>query len=276
MNKNIYTYENWLSGNICPAPSLIKNGNKNNDHSFSWTNFSKPVLKKIRNKQKDIFYQEVNKISNHLIKEFNKIYKTSKEKTYYLAIERKKIEEILFETVPSNHEFSTTRRSNIVFNSNELREIQNYIERIHIKNMKQEFEFIHSSMCQFHDKEIIHPAIKAEAYYSLLNHIRAKFTNDKGLRYNGIFEEEYGIELCTKLVNKIVKENSKVSDYSFIYYKLVEVKIINAGNVNHGLFIKFINEIFPIKLNKNLKQLRILSSSKTKERDFLEIYKIYV
>ena len=246
MDEHLYTFENWLAGTICPEPSLIKKDNLNNNHTFQWTNFPESELDKIREKQKEIFYQEANNISDKWIEEFENYYRVSKERIKYISKEQKRIEEILFELVPSNSETTLATRTNILFNSDELRDIQYYAERTYIKNEKQEFDFIHSSMCQFQDKERIHPAITAQAYYTLLSHITEKSMIDKSSKHKGIFQMEHGEELCIKLVNKIVKEKSKVSDYSFIYYKLAEENIIDISIVKHSMFINYINEIFPI------------------------------
>lgn len=274
MGKNIYTYENWLSGKICPNhnPIIIKDDNEINHKNIpQWSKFSKSVLKKIRTKQQEIFNQEVKTISQKFINTFEKRYNKSKEKNRLKTKDLRKMEEILFDLIPSEFEFTIPKQSDIPFKSKDLIDLQKYIEKYYIIGEKHVFDFIHSPNCEFQDKKNIQPEILGEAYYILFNHIRTKSNIDYSYKYNGIFEVEYGLKLCATLVNKIVKEKSKISDYSFIYNKLVAENIIDKSTVPHKLFIKYINDTFPIKLESNLIQLRNNSTSRDKERYYLEI-----
>ena len=262
MKRNLYTLNNWLNGKICPNPTFIKKDNKNKNHSFPWELFPKTDLKKIRETQKAIFNEEVDDILNNYINIFESFYKKSNEKKVLIQQHLDKLNEVLYSTERSQQEIVMMNNSDMIFHQNDLIELRFYIQKTYIEKDDNFvcYSIIHSKKCSFFSSNKTYPYIMGEALYRLHKHILSYHTEKIDL----VFLNDYGENFFSDLVAAIVREKTKLADYSFLFYKLKEDKQI-VRDTSHRSYLDYINENFNIKITSEIRQLNKKTTQKKED-----------
>lgn len=176
MYKKIYTYNDWLKGNVIlnflvfipkdyPLPTLV-----------GWDSFTEEDVLKIKDKQKKIFNLEVNKKLSDYKKQFLEEFESIKNRNkgddfilglpdYYVQNMINWCEEILFDELSY---FDTY-----------LYDVKKYVEQTIIRG--KNYETIHSKFSKYQDKNIINPTIYAESVYMFWKWLTKKYPNLKNI-----------------------------------------------------------------------------------------------
>ncbi|MBU3715253.1 MAG: hypothetical protein FGM46_09965 [Ferruginibacter sp.] len=171
MEKNIYTFDNWLEGKICPNPSYIKSDNDNKNHSFPWTLFPDEELEKIRQAQEAIFIDKVEILFKKLMDVFQDMYENSKEKEILIEHEIIRLKEVLYSTNTPSMGLVSMNYSNSIFSADTLQGIRFYIKQNYVEAKQIDYSHIHSNQCNFKNTNDTHPYVEGEAFYRLLKYL---------------------------------------------------------------------------------------------------------
>ena len=144
-----YKFESWYNGDVTLLYSEVfykdnENDDKNNEPVFvTWDNFAKSEVIKIKEKQKEIFDENVNLYLTKFLTEFEKRYKKSLMAAEFLEMEKNECFNILYSEIP-NSEIIITSNWKIPFNFNDLLEIQEYANKSILRGIENCLDFIHS------------------------------------------------------------------------------------------------------------------------------------
>jgi hypothetical protein len=172
-------YDDWWNGNVTfiyatrvsiegELPRLVK-----------WSDFKDSDAERIRKKQKEIFNEQVQLRLNTHIAHFTKTYESSKLKEKYFNDEIRQCRFILFDAVATQGNIRL-KHWGVVYHSEYIRDIQNYIESAIYHGVDDGFDFIHSPNCKFQDNSTIHSSIYARSlweYYEWLKSLPKKNIN---------------------------------------------------------------------------------------------------
>lgn len=149
--KKHYTFENWWNGEVALVYSTIYSEKGDDPLLVKWEDFYSDDVTRIKEKQKELFNEQVKNLLNPVILQFIERYKFSKIKSLFLKSEIKQCKEVMFGKIPNNITVHLNQWK-IRLDNQYLSDIQYFVERT-IKNGIQEgFDFIHSPNCKYQDR----------------------------------------------------------------------------------------------------------------------------
>jgi hypothetical protein len=179
-----YKFESWYNGDVTLLYSEVfykenENDDKNNEPVFvTWDNFAKSEVVKIKEKQKEIFDENVNLYLTKFQTEFEKRFKKSLMAAEFLEMEKNECFNILYTEIP-NSEIIITSNWKIPFNFNDLLEIQEYANKTILRGIENCLDFIHSPNNKYQIKDKIPPQVYAQTLYEYYNWLNSGFKSDK-------------------------------------------------------------------------------------------------
>ncbi len=212
-----YTYNDWWKGIICPADDNAPEG------LIKWKDIVATDIIKIKEKQKEIFDSEAEKLFIDLKKIF--IDRKNKSKEPYFLIENtlNEIKEILFGKVPKV-DMIVTDYLELRIPQTEYKTLRNYIKNIYENGMSINYNLIFSPNHAL--KQLNDPLFDGEGLYRFykwldkLSKETDEFSINDGNPFPEIFRDNDSYKLYSELKEKLIKNNSLITCHSFIYHTL--------------------------------------------------------
>ena len=179
-----YKFDSWFKGNVTLIYSEVSfkekddNGKTVKPVFVTWDNFAKSEVIKIKEKQKEIFDENVNLYLTKFQTEFEKRYKKSLMAAEFLEMEKNECFNILYSEIP-NSEIIITSNWKIPFNFNDLLEIQEYANKSILRGIENCLDFIHSPNNKYQIKDKIPSQVYAQTLYEYYNWLNSSFKSDK-------------------------------------------------------------------------------------------------
>lgn len=286
-----YKFESWYNGDVTLLYSEVfyknnENDDKNNEPVFvTWDNFAKSEVIKIKEKQKEIFNENVNLYLTKFQTEFEKRYKKSLMSAEFLEMEKIECFNILYSEIP-NSEIIITRNWKIPFNINDLLEIQEYANKSILRGIEICLDFIHSPNNKYQIKDKIPSQVYAQSLYEyykwleVYNNCFGKTDDNSASNHNEvgqenaypyIFKNVSSYNMFLELKKMSVSQNTKLADYSFIFHSMRRNGFI-LEHTKHRVFIEFLNN----KFDEDISVLKFpFKNQKSKQLIFSNLIDIY-
>lgn len=283
-----YTYNDWWSGEVVLSLTPIEYEKDEMPKVVTWDDFSSEDIEKIKSKQEEIFKEKVSNLIDELKLNFLQQYKKSQIKEMLVNDEKNECKRLLFEQISIGKRF-VSRQWNVTLENNYIVEIQWYVENKLKKGITEGFAFIHSPNCKYQPEKIL-PQIIAQSHWKYYNWLESTFFNkmsndifqsiepkadDKKKEPNNpfqnVFLSEFSYQLFIELKELLVKPETQLSDYGFIFNKMKAKELINK-DTKHKTFIDILNNNFDAEINADKFPFR---NQKVHVHVFNEIYKKY-
>lgn len=269
MNK--FGYKDWWEGNICLNTCVIvTKKDQEKPNVVGWDSIIESEKRTIREKQSEIFHQQIDERSEVLRTDFNKKYNSSRLPDTFLKREIELMKQILFGQLKEFDDHFVTTHRKISFEKQDLFDIQHYAKHIFLNGNELVIDFIHSPNCKHQYTDRPPNQVRAEIYWNhlqfLINLNNNLNTERDGGRSNVealvhrepenpfplIFINGYSYEMFEELRKLTVGNNSKriAADYGFIFHKM---KYHSRENESLGLNIGVSEPTFINFLIKDLK-----------------------
>lgn len=179
-----YKFESWYNGDVTLLYSEVfykknENDDKSNEPVFvTWDDFAESEVIKIKEKQSEVFDENVNLYLTKFQTEFQKRYDKSMMAAEFLEMEKNECFNILFSEIP-NSEIIITSNWKIPFNFNDLLEIQEYANKSILRGINNCLDFIHSPNNKYQIKDKIPSQVYAQTLYEYYNWLNSSFKSDK-------------------------------------------------------------------------------------------------
>jgi len=179
-----YKFESWYNGDVTLLYSEVfykknENDDKSNEPVFvNWDDFAESEVIKIKEKQSEVFDENVNLYLTKFQTEFQKRYDKSMMAAEFLEMEKNECFNILFSEIP-NSEIIITSNWKIPFNFNDLLEIQEYANKSILRGINNCLDFIHSPNNKYQIKDKIPSQVYAQTLYEYYNWLNSSFKSDK-------------------------------------------------------------------------------------------------
>lgn len=166
------TYDSWWNGDVTLvyATKVERAGEK--PIVVDWSLFIAEDVIRIKQKQFEIFEEQVNKRLEAHKAHFLKTYNSSENKTKFYNDEKRQCDYLLFGKVSSS-DFIRFKHWGVVYDRQYILDIQNYAERTIYQGIEDGFDFIHSPNCKFQDKNLIHSCIYARSVWEYLKWLKS-------------------------------------------------------------------------------------------------------
>ena len=179
-----YKFDSWFKGNVTLIYSEVSfkekddNGKTVKPVFVTWDNFAESEVIKIKEKQREVFDENVNLYLTKFQTEFQKRYKKSLMAAEFLEMEKNECFNILYSEIP-NSEIIITSNWKIPFNFNDLLEIQEYANKSILRGIENCLDFIHSPNNKYQIKDKIPSQVYAQTLYEYYNWLNSSFKSDK-------------------------------------------------------------------------------------------------
>ena len=230
MKSDMYTYKNWLDGEVVLRYATIYKSAeiKTNPIIVDWKNFNQEDIKKIKLKQKEIFDKQknifVSKERDRLTENYrNSIFKEkfiSRNFTLWNEILSGKLLEL---TALDSY---CTSDNSITFPSIYYQEMIAYYNSFKIGGLQYDFSNVHSENCPYKLKTHLLPEIIVEVILKLkneLNEWKSDFPSKektKESNYPLMFKDAQAESLFSKLIKEIKNRKPFQPAYSYIFHKM--------------------------------------------------------
>jgi hypothetical protein len=214
-------------------------------------------------------------------------------KNLLLAEEMQNCNDIMFARI-SNAEDALPNYRQVSFESSDLFDVRQYIDRTIKKGYNNGYDYIHSPNCKYQDKNKIPAQIYAQAlwdYYEWLQsfiHNEGIVLNSESIKeaetstttkqepfnpYKTIFVNGWAYELFEKLREEIIVNPQKIyAGYSFIMRSMINDNYLIQ--TNHLKLIKFLDNKYSTKINLKYFQFKNFESQDNKNR-YSRLNKLY-
>jgi len=271
-----FKYIDWLEGKVVLDTCEFEYNKGEKPIIVKWDDFEENEILKIKEKQKQIFEDNVNELLKNFQDDFLKRLEKSMMKEDLLNDFLKQCFDIMFAPIP-NYEIITLKEWNCTFTLEELFEIQRYIKDV-VKNGKSYgYDFVHSPNCVNQNKLKIHSYIYAQTiaeYYVWLKHLTESNNSpfysleenkdvpnnqtdnilenkevSKPNPYPNIFvgTNDIAYLLFSAWHQRFINKKSVEANYSFIIRKMIEDNLILR--LKHEEYILFLRT-FDIDIEK--------------------------
>lgn len=230
MKSDLYTYKNWLDGEVVLRYATIYKSVeiKTNPIIVDWKNFKEEDIKKIKLKQIEIFDTQknifVSKERDRLTENYrNSIFKKefiSKSFTLWNEILSGKLLEL---TALDSY---CTSDNSITFPSIHYQEMIAYYNSVKIGGLQYDFSNVHSENCPYKLKTHLLPEIIVEVILKLKNELN-EWESDfppkektKESNYPLMFKDAQAESLFYKLIKEIKNRKPFQPAYSYIFHKM--------------------------------------------------------
>ncbi|HSC55291.1 MAG TPA: hypothetical protein VLC98_16785 [Phnomibacter sp.] len=268
-NITMYTYNDWLEGKICLFNTQTYSRPEDADKfkRVKWEEIEPGDRQHIKEKQEEIFKEQVSELLNKWQEEFNQNYSSSKTPDFYLSKEKKQVRSIMFDQFPAVGTTIIRGHWNITYTNFYLQEIQDYIKTNIVEGAPLDFDFIHSPEFPFYQKDKIYSQVYAEALWQYFNSLNTFEKEEEGTAskievievidendeidkqddkepknpYPSIFESGYAYNFFKELKDYLVRPGTELADYSFIFDEMKKsYKRVIHKTVTHPIYIEFL------------------------------------
>lgn len=251
------TYENWYNGDVTLKYAKSVFINRNKPRLVSWDDFNEADVSKIKEKQNELFYEIVEYNLNNFKEHFYTRYKNSKIKDVLLEKEKKEFADILNAPIP-NTDIIVSENLKILFEIDDLLEIKSYYKNTILGGNDCEYDFIQSPNDKFKDNTKLLPQVYASVVFEYFQWLEKNYNsadirdieeknisieveNFKSVNlFPHIFKNKNCYDFFSELKKVLVKGDTKIADFSFIFHKMNKDGFIL--NIRHKVFISFLNE----------------------------------
>lgn len=257
-----YTFQDWLSGKICLTYASIELTPNQKDMPLivNWSQIVESDINIIKQQQNKIFEElvivELTKMKSQYVKDI------ALTRSPINLLERliAKFEEILFEGLNNISTLVTIKSDNTVFEYNQLLGIKNYTTDYILLAKEMDYSFVQAPMCKFHNSESLSPQIEAEIYYRFLTWLKEKkqmflLNNESEIQSEkikwraDIFIDQQHFIKAKKIMDVLIKNNSKITGHSYVYQILRKNKFFK--DIKQSVYIEFLKEEYAVNLNGN-------------------------
>jgi len=251
-----YTYKDWFDGDVTLkyAKSIFIDGSI--PLLVSWDEFDEIDVKKIKDKQEELFNKIVETNLNNFKNHFCKKYKKSMIKDELVENERQEFANILNAPIPDTPEI-VSKYLKILFKRDDLLEIQSYFKNTILGGRFDNYDFVQSP----NDKHQYNLKTPSEAiamvYYKYLEWLIEHFDNnilesDESVQFKAsnkrekensfprYFYDRPSYDFFIELKDMLVNKETRYADYSFIFHKMIKGGYIN-DDTKQMKFIEFLN-----------------------------------
>ena len=251
-----YNYKDWLNGDITLAYAKTILNSKNKPKITKWEGFYEEDIIKIKEKQKEVFNEIISLKLENLKTNFKRIYAYSQVKEELIETEKQECINILYSPIPESQTL-ISKKWKVLFETEDLREIQNYFKNTILEGNFQGYDFIQSPNDIYQDSSKTPPQIYAQLlfyYFKWLTNIYASEENNKTSEtllnihltknlYPHIFTNDIAYNIFIELKNLTVGQKTQLADYSFIYHKMKKKSLL-IKDTKHKTFINLLNDSF--------------------------------
>lgn len=264
-----YGFKDWWDGEICLNTCLIvTKEDQKRPVIVGWESIVESEKNAIRDKQLEIFQQQIDKKLELLKDDFNKRFKESRLPEIFLEREIELMNQILFGQLQDYGDIFVTTHRNIPFEKQYLCDIQHYAERTLLNGLELTVDFIHSPNSKYQCTDRPPSQVAAEVYWNKLEFLRDFQKNriDQNVQnlikeptnqenpenpYPHIFINGQSYAMFEELRTSTVGNNKNhlAADYGFIFHKMKyfskEVKSLSLGlhmSVGEAVFINFLRD----------------------------------
>lgn len=268
-----FSYENWYDGIITLkyAKSIFSKDSK--PKLVSWNDFNQFDVNKIKKMQTKLFHEivefQLNKFKTH----FKKIHASSRIKDKLLEMEMQECKDILYFPIPIvkrrdkiDFVFSkspykqeiVSKHWKVLFDLDDLLEIKSYYKNTILGGNDCEYDFIQSPNDKFKDNTKLLPQVYASVVFEYFQWLEKNYNspdirdieeknisieveNFKSVNlFPHIFKNKNCYDFFSELKKVLVKGDTKIADFSFIFHKMNKDGFIL--NIKHKVFISFLNK----------------------------------
>lgn len=267
-----YTYNDWWEGKYCLATSTTVTKNPLDERKFkriALDKFSSENIDKIKEKQINVFEEQVGKKFDSWKQHFTKKINNSQMKEVLLEYEIKQTEDIMFGSFSVDDSIATTTHWKVIFYTNDLAAIQNHIKTHKINGEALDYSFVHSPNFKYQTESYKVYAECLWKYAKWLRDFKLDSVSHQDAEFQGtktelpdsspdennlssksekptpenpfptIFRDGYCFQMFMALVNRTVNKRYPEASFSFIFHKLKTYGIIDDF-FSHAKFGQFI------------------------------------
>lgn len=176
--KKSYTYDNWWNGEVTLVYATIYLEKGDDPLLVKWEDFYIEDVTRIKEKQRELFNEQVKNLLHPVILQFNERYKFSKIKSLFLKSEIKQCIEVLFGKIPNNMTIYL-KQWKIRHDNQYLSDVQDFVERTIKNGIDEGFDFIHSPNCIYQDRKRPDSRIYAMFVWEYFDWIKEFELNEK-------------------------------------------------------------------------------------------------
>jgi hypothetical protein len=266
---NKYTYDDWWNGEVA-----FENTEKVIDIGFElkiafWEDFSEIDALKIKDKQRELFEELVQKELTKGKDNFLKQFQSSLMKGTLLENEIQQCHDIMYAQVP-NADLISLNHWDFSFPEDELVIIQRYVKRNIERGIDDGYDYIHSPFFQHQNKNKIIAQVYAKFIWLYHGWLENNFTYENSNeeekkqvdspfevknKHPHIFKNGYAYQMFLDYIANSPKiKNTELARFGFIFHKMKDRGYI-LQDVKHLTFIEFLNnshgtDISAIKFSK--------------------------
>ena len=230
MKSDMYTYKNWLDGEVVLRYATIYKSAeiKTNPIIVDWKNFNQEDIQKIKLKQKEIFDKQKNIFVSKEIDRLSEEYKNSIFKEKFISRNFTLWNEILSGKLLELTALDSycTSDNSITFPSIHYQEMIAYYNSFKIGGLQYDFSNVHSENCPYKLKTDLLPEIIVEVILKLKNELN-EWESDfppkektKESNYPLMFKDAQAESLFFKLIKEIKNRKPFQPAYSYIFHKM--------------------------------------------------------
>ena len=230
MKSDMYTYKNWLDGEVVLRYATIYKSAeiKTNPIIVDWKNFNQEDIQKIKLKQKEIFDKQKNIFVSKEIDRLSEEYKNSIFKEKFISRNFTLWNEILSGKLLELTALDSycTSDNSITFPSIHYQEMIAYYNSFKIGGLQYDFSNVHSENCPYKLKTDLLPEVIVEVILKLkyeFDEWKSDFPpkeKTKESNYPLMFKDAQAESLFFKLIKEIKNRKPFQPAYSYIFHKM--------------------------------------------------------
>ena len=224
-------------------------------------------LEKIISDKKRNFDKRVRDFTARLVSDLEKRLKNVKQQERSLIYEKAKVNAILFKKweVDTTQDICNPPKVNLHLPQPSYNNFKTYVEHYILQGKSFDYSVIPGESSERYDFTIELPEVLAEGFNRYLEVIENKLSGTAEEPFNpypNIFASGHAFKLFENLKELIVKEESKQSNYGFIYYRLHDPALFAIHEaVTAPIFIRFLDK----EINADLCLTKLRNSKSAKD-----------